>query len=346
MNTTMTENMAAKLSGDIAKTMSGAVIEAFQETLNAHEKDLLKFKEEAVQKINEVYGFVPTQTIELVNGKKKDKIKLSGRVSPFLVPLLENASLGIMTLMVGPAGCGKTTTAAQLAEALELPFGTICFTAGASETWLFGRQTPTGFVEGIFSKLYREGGVFLADEMDAADANLMLSINTALSHTCMLNPISGELIEKHKDFVFVGAANTNGKGATHVYTGRSRLDAATMDRFAIINVTYDRDLEKNLLSDEAMRNYLWDIRGELASQEYEEFVSTRAFILAQKKLSIGNSHHDVAEDLISSWGQGAQDIARNKKKGYFGSRSNPKQKVGKKEIDFSNLIKRVENGAN
>lgn len=210
--------------------------------------------------------------------------------------------------MVGPAGCGKTTTAEQVAKALKLQFGTICFTAGASETWLFGRQTPNGFVEGIFSKIYREGGVFLADEMDAADANLMLSINTALSHDCMLNPMSGELIKKHKDFIFIGAANTKGKGATHVYTGRSRLDAATLDRFAVVFVDYDQKLEGTICPDELIKQTLWSIRRELASQECEEFVSTRAFVFAQKKLKANVSRSNIVRQIMAPWGEAAKDL--------------------------------------
>src|SRR5690606_21217556 len=232
--------------------------------------------------------------------------KLSGRASPHLPRLLVNAGLKLNTLLVGPAGCGRTTAAYQLAEALNLPFGSVCLTAGASETWLFGRQTPTGFVEGPFSKAYREGGVVLADEIDAADANLLLSINTALSHHEMLNPMSGEVIKKHEKFVFVAAANTNGKGSDHLYTGRSRLDAAPLDRFIIIKVDYDADLERELLSGHvhstAFRNFLNKTSQRLQTEGYDEFISTRAYDYTCRQLKAGVAPELIKDSLISKWG--------------------------------------------
>ncbi len=212
-----------------------------------------------------------------------------------------NAKLGIHTLLVGPAGCGKTFAAQQLAEALKREFGTLCMTAGASETWLFGRQTPNGFVEASFSKLYKNGGVFLADEMDAADPNLLLSINTALANGHLYNPISGEYFKRHEDFVFIGAMNTHGKGGDSVYTGRSRLDGATLDRFVSIAMDYDRDVERQLCPNDELCKDLWFLRDELKKKEAVEVISTRAFIHAYKQLNAGVPEDDIFESLMMSW---------------------------------------------
>jgi MoxR-like ATPase len=239
-------------------------------------------------------------------------------------------------MLVGPAGCGKTTMASQLAEALELQFASVCLTSGASETWLFGRQTPNGFVEGPFAKLYREGGVFLADEMDAADANLLLSLNTALSHSQIINPMSGETLVKHKDFIFVGAANTNGKGATQVYTGRTRLDAATLDRFVIFNVDYDQELEKELCPDETLYNILNEVRRELKNEGQDEFVSTRAFKNLYRLNQSGLDLDELFAILTANWGDQSTKIAMNvvqsAKKGK--PKSGKKAELSKIEIPF------------
>lgn len=227
--------------------------------------------------------------------------KLSTEAVPFLGRMIVNAKSGINTLLVGPAGCGKTYSASQLAEALNVEFGHLNLTAGASETWLFGRQTPTGFVEGTFSKLYRNGGVFLADEMDAADANLMLCINTAIANDTMYNPISGETIKRHPEFVFVGAANTFGKGGDSKFTGRSRLDAATLDRFVMIAVDYNTTVEEKLCTDVQLRNVLWKVREELTRLNSHEFISTRCMLIAQKQLQGGISPNDILDSITLSW---------------------------------------------
>ena len=231
----------------------------------------------------------------------EDMQKLSSEAVPYLGRLIINAKIGVNSLLVGPAGCGKTYAAGQLAEALGLKFGHLNLTAGASETWLFGRQTPNGFIEGEFSKLYKNGGVFLADEVDAADANLMLSINTAIANNSLYNPISGETIPRHKDFVFIAAANTFGKGGDSVYTGRSRLDAATLDRFVMIAVDYNTSIEEKLCSFVELRNVLWKMREKLVDFGAKEFISTRAMQIAQKQYDGGVAIVDILESITLSW---------------------------------------------
>lgn len=290
------------LSQNVAMLTNLAVTKGCEEAQKAFEK----FRLETEARVNEVLHSLPVLHVRL-NDMPVNKV--STRAAKVLPRLIANAKLGLYTMMVGPAGCGKTTAAHQLAEALKLQFGAVCLTAGASETWLFGRQTPTGFVEGSFSKLYREGGVFLADEMDAADANLLLSINTALSHDQMLNPMNGETIKRHASFVFVGAANTNGKGSTHLYTGRSRLDAATLDRMIVVKVDYDTDLEKQLCPNNGVYDMLSRIRTRLTEQEFDEFVSTRAFSACHKQRAAGVSLNLIVGSLSANWGDAAKDIA-------------------------------------
>lgn len=286
------------------------------------ESSFNRMKNKLNEDIKGIYRQVPVQRIQVNDGPIN---KVSSKINPLLPRLVVNAKNHIHTMLVGPAGCGKTTVAYQLAETLNLPFSSVCLTAGASETWLFGRQTPNGFTEGPFSKRYREGGVFLADEMDAADANLLLSINTALSHSEMLNPMNGEIIEKHKDFIFVGAANTNGKGANHMYTGRSRLDAATLDRFVLLSMTYDSKLEKELCHDTRMYDFLSQLRRQLQDQECDEFISTRAFVAAQKQLNSHVPPKEILDAMISAWSEQAKDIAHDTFEDYYNGTTPPEK---------------------
>ena len=44
----------------------------------------------------------------------------------------------------------------------------------------------------------------------------------------------------------MATANTFGTGANPMYAGRAALDGATMDRWIIVTVDYDRDLEADI----------------------------------------------------------------------------------------------------
>ena len=129
--------------------------------------------------------------------------------------------------MVGPAGCGKSHLAEQIAKALGLRFGSISCSAGMSEGQITGRLIPTGdggrfeYQRSQFVEFYEEGGVFLLDEIDAADANVLLVINQALAngHLPVPNRTTNPQAKRHPDFVLIAAANTFGNGANRMYVG-------------------------------------------------------------------------------------------------------------------------------
>ena len=99
-----------------------------------------------------------------------------------------------------------------------------------------------------FVKIYGGGGVFLFDEMDAADENLLLGVNAALANGFFANPATGELIEQHPDFIPVAGMNTLGLGSGRDYNARNRLDAATLDRWNAgrVQIALDPRIEESM----------------------------------------------------------------------------------------------------
>lgn len=236
-----------------------------------------------------------------VSGERR---KLSRSAPSYLGHMILNAKLGISTLLVGPAGCGKTVAAELLAESLGLSFGQVCFSAGASETWLFGRQTPNGFVEGEFSRMYREGGVFLLDEIDAADANMLLALNTALANGVLFNPISGQSHKRHASFIVVAAANTGCLGGSMVYVGRNRLDGASIDRFFPIEVDYCEKIEEQICPDEALRLVYQNARLKLRELKSPQIMSTRRLGYAYALAQNGIAKEAIFGSLTMGWPEG------------------------------------------
>lgn len=293
------QNQFSQIMSGLQKASSQMVEESLKQAdalihnmVKKVEADLLVFMEDFKKKNN----FVLSVRVNDLPEKK-----LTAKSAPYLERLITNAKLGLNTLLVGPAGCGKTFSAGQLAESLGLPFGHLNLTAGASETWLFGRQTPTGFVNGIFAELYENGGVFLADEIDAADPNLLLSINTAISSDSFYNPMCGKMLSRNPNFVFIAAANTYGKGGTSTYNGRSRLDFATLDRFVVIDVDYDESIEELLCPDKDLRKAFWAIRNELKTLKAEEVISSRCMRNAFLQYQAGTPYKEIAASIGASW---------------------------------------------
>jgi MoxR-like ATPase len=214
-------------------------------------------------------------------------------------------------LLVGPTGCGKTHLPDQIATALGLPFAFISCSAGMSEGQLLGRLVPTGeagrfeYLRSEFVKCYEEGGVFLFDEIDAADANTLIIINAALANGHMAVPNRPEkpVAKKHADFVCIAAANTWGTGADRQYVGRNQLDEATLDRFRIgqIEMDYDPEIEAMLCPDNDLRNRLLAIRAKVHETRVRRLVSMRFMRDAYLMKQAGDSVEEIEEALFSGW---------------------------------------------
>ena len=144
--------------------------------------------------------------------------------------------------LAGPAGSGKTYAAKQIAAALGLEFGFHGSMSMPHE--LLGFVDAGGrFHETVFTRLFQAGGVCLLDEIDAGSDEARLSINAALANGLLSLP-DGRIVERHSDFVCIGAANTWGGGATADYVGRAKIDAATLSRFPVkLAWDYDAALE-------------------------------------------------------------------------------------------------------
>lgn len=228
-----------------------------------------------------------------------------------LLSIIEEGHKNLM--LVGPAGSGKTTLARQVAEALGLEFGFISLSAGVTESHLLGRTLPEAdgswkFKAGKFVEIYEKGGVFLLDEVDAADPNVMVAINAALANG-MLVTTDGVIHHRSDRCYIMAAANTWGTGGDSLYVGRNQLDAATLDRFVLstLFVDYDVDLEKRIAGvlpeDKACELLGWvnDLRQAIKRNRLRRVASTRLVGNAVKALAAGRTLEVVKARFLQSW---------------------------------------------
>lgn len=182
-------------------------------------------------------------------------------------------SLNIPTLLSGPAGAGKNITLKQVADGLGLPF---YFTNAVTQEYKL-----TGFIdangtyhETQFYQAFKNGGLFFLDEMDASIPETLVILNAAIANGYFDFPT--ERVEAHEDFRIVGAANTFGTGADIEYVGRNQLDAATLDRFALIRFDYDPKVENAIADNEDISTFIQEIRRISNDLELHLIVSMRA----------------------------------------------------------------------
>lgn len=201
--------------------------------------------------------------------------------------VIKCVGIGDHVMLVGPAGCGKTTIGEQVARALNLPF---YITSTINDT-----HELTGFVDGYgkyhstpFRKAFEHGGVWVADEIDAWDAAALLAANAALANGYATFPDTEQPISRHAGFRMVATANTFGNGADRVYIGRNELDAASLDRFATIDVGYDLNLERVFANGNTKwLEHVWEIRKKVEAKKIRHVVSSRAIAKGANALAAG-----------------------------------------------------------
>lgn len=91
----------------------------------------------------------------------------------------------------------------------------------------------TQFVDGPLTKAYRNGGIFLANEITRMDSGeQMLLVDVLDERSYLTIPETGEMIQPHPDFRFAATGNSIGFGdESGGYAGEKRGSNAFLDRF-------------------------------------------------------------------------------------------------------------------
>lgn len=208
----------------LAQQSADKVIETMKPMLDKH--------------IYDTYGMLP-QKHEIIIGDQKTEIE--GVTHEEFDTVLGFVSADIPVFLSGAAGTGKNVICKQVAEALGLQF--FFSNAVTQEHKLTGFIDANGtFHETQFYKAFTEGGLFMLDEMDASIPEVLIILNAAIANRYFDFPTGR--VDAHEDFRLIAAGNTYGTGADMEYTGRFQLDAASLDRFALVEIDYSRKIEE------------------------------------------------------------------------------------------------------
>lgn len=268
--------------GELADKMMEAMVKGM---LEADMGDITKKVKDALEKdLIKTYGAIPKMVIE-VKKASGEVHKVSTLTHEKFADLVRMVTANMPVFIVGEAGSGKNFLCKQVAEACGLDF----YFSNA----ITNEYKVTGFIdangkyhETPFYKAFVNGGLFFFDEIDASIPEILVLLNAAIENRYFNFPIGQ--VTAHPDFRIIAAGNTYGHGATATYVGRYQLDAASLDRFAVVDIGYDDNIENHLAGgDKEILEAVRTVRNIVQENGIRYIVSYRATVQIKAMMEQG-----------------------------------------------------------
>jgi len=140
---------------------------------------------------------------------------------------------GLFVLIIGPKGTGKTSLVRNFAKNRNVNLESINFSLRTRESHLVGTKTLTdgtvSFDEGILIKSMKEGDMLYLDEINSAEADVLLRLDEALDdrRQIVLKESTGEIIKAKENWFVVATINPLS------HSGTKELPPQILSRFPV-----------------------------------------------------------------------------------------------------------------
>jgi len=139
----------------------------------------------------------------------------------------------LFVLIIGPKGTGKTSLVREYATQKSKELESVNFSLRTRESHLVGTKNlvdgNTGFDEGILVKSMKEGNILYLDEINAAEADVLLRLDEALDdrRQIILKESDGRIVKAKDSWFVIATINP----LTHV--GTKELPPQLLSRFPV-----------------------------------------------------------------------------------------------------------------
>jgi len=140
---------------------------------------------------------------------------------------------GLFVLIIGPKGTGKTSLVRYFAENKNVNLESINFSLRTRESHLVGTKTLTdgtvSFDEGILVKSMKKGDMLYLDEINSAEADVLLRLDEALDdrRQIVLKESTGEVIKAKENWFVIATINPLS------HSGTKELPPQILSRFPV-----------------------------------------------------------------------------------------------------------------
>jgi len=194
-------------------------------------------------------------------------------------------------LLIGETGTGKTSLVRHLASKTNNAFVRVNHNGGTTiediaGRWVINKDGETVWLDGILIEAMKKGFWFLADEINAASAEVNFIYHSLLDDDgrVLLAEKGNEVVIPHPNFRFFGAMNPPAE-----YAGTKELNKALISRFMVVQVDFPAPkTEQKILMErtgieedvaERMVRFAGEVRVNHAKEQIRFVLSTRDLLM-------------------------------------------------------------------